>query len=315
MECADFGRDISIVANIFVILSRSRFSMKNKILNYLSQPAPVNDKPWLSVLLCIVVVIFILALFEPFNFRLDSLEQFWVLIGFALTTMLVTSVAFVLLPLLFKKFYDPIKWTIGRSLLNNVFILIIMGVGVVCYDYFIVMKQLPQYFPMGFLVDLFATLTIGIVPLSIITIISQNNTLKRNLNSSKEMNQMLSERVKSLVTNEDEFITLKGSVKESMSLKPEDIVYIESEGNYVNVYYKQDDKITHKLLRSTIKQMDESLQNYPMLIRCHRAFIVNTNYISDTKGNAQGYQLTLCDIPQEIPVSRTYLKSIKDALL
>lgn len=303
-----------MVAYIFVTLSHSRSSMKNKLSKYLSQPAPVNDKPWLSVLLCIVVVIFILAIFEPFSFRLNSLSQFWVLIGFALTTMIVTSVAFVLLPLIFKKFYDPNKWTIGRSLLNNVFILIIMGVGVVCYDYFIVMNQLPQYFPMGFLVDLFATLTIGIVPISIITIISQNNTLKRNLNSSEEINQILSERVKSLSTNDDDFITLKGSIKESMSLKPEDIVYIESEGNYVNVYYKQDNKITHRLLRSTIKQMEESLQNYPMLIRCHRAFVVNTNYISDTRGNAQGYQLTLYDVSQEIPVSRTYLKNIKDAL-
>lgn len=288
--------------------------MKNKIFKYLSQPAPVNDKPWLSVLLCIVVVIFILAIFEPFNFRLNSLGQFRVLIGFVLTTMLVTSVAFVLLPLVFKRFYDPKNWTIGRSLLNNVFVLIIMSVGVVCYDYFIVMKQLPQYFPRGFFVDLFATLTIGIIPISIITIISQNNTLKRNLNSSKEINQILSERVKSLSTNNDDFITLKGSIKESMRLKPDNIVYIESEGNYVNVYYQQDDKIMHKLLRSTIKQMEGSLQTYPTFIRCHRAFIVNTNYISDTKGNAQGYQLTLHNIPQEIPVSRTYLKSIKNAL-
>lgn len=303
-----------MVANIFVILVRSKFSMKNKIIKYLSQPAPVNDKPWLSVVLCIVVVLFILAIFEPFNFRLDSLGQFWVLIGFALTTMLVSSVAFVLLPWVFKKFYAPDKWTIGRSLLNNVFILIIMGAGVVCYDYFIVMKQLPLYFPMGFLVDLFATLTIGIVPLSIITIINQNNTLKRNLHSSKEINQMLSERVKSLSTNNEEFITLKGSIRESISLKTENIIYIESEGNYVNIYNKQDDKITRRLLRSTIKQMEESLQNYPMFIRCHRAFIVNKNYISNTKGNAQGYQLTLYDISQEIPVSRTYLKSIKDAL-
>jgi hypothetical protein len=288
--------------------------MKNRIFKYLSQPAPVNDKPWLSVLLCIIVVIFILAIFEPFSFKLNSLGQLWVLIGFALTTMLVTSVAFVLLPLIFKRFYDPNKWTIGRILLNNVFILIIMGIGVVCYDYFIVMKQLPQYFPMGFWVDLFATLTIGIVPISIITIISQNNTLKRNLNRSKEINQILSERVKTLSTNDDVFITLKGSIKESISLKPEDIIYIESEGNYVNVYYKQDDKIMHRLLRSTTKQMEESLQNHAMFIRCHRAFIVNTNYISNTKGNAQGYQLTLYDISQEIPVSRTYLKSIKDAL-
>lgn len=279
----------------------------------MSQPAPVNEKPWLSVLLCVAIVIFILAIFEPFNFRLNSLGQVWVLAGFALLTMLVTSIAFVLLPKIFKRFYNPDKWTTGKSLLNNVFFLIIMGIGVVCYDYFIVMKQLPEYFPMGFLVDLFAALTIGIIPLSIITIITQNNALKRNLNSSKEINQILSERIKVSPIKED-LITLNKSTKESISIRPEDILYMESEGNYVNVHYRQDEKVTYKQIRSTIKQMEETLQNHPMFIRCHRAFIVNINYISNAEGNAQGYQLTLSNVPLEIPVSRTYLKNIKNAL-
>lgn len=279
----------------------------------MSQPAPVNEKPWLSVLLCVAIVIFILAIFEPFNFRLNSLGQVWVLVGFALLTMLVTSIAFVLFPKIFKRFYNPDKWTTGKSLLNNVFFLIIMGIGVVCYDYFIVMKQLPEYFPMGFLVDLFAALTIGIVPLSIITIITQNNALKRNLNSSKEINQMLSERI-NISPKQEDLITLNKSTKESISIRPEDILYMESEGNYVNVHYRQDEKVTYKQIRSTIKQMEESLQNHPMFIRCHRAFIVNINYISNAEGNAQGYQLTLSNVPLEIPVSRTYLKNIKDAL-
>jgi hypothetical protein len=34
--------------------------------------------------------------------------------------MLVTSIAFVLLPKIFTRFYNSDKWTIGRSLLNNV---------------------------------------------------------------------------------------------------------------------------------------------------------------------------------------------------
>lgn len=288
--------------------------MKNKTSKYLSQPAPVNEKPWLSVLLCVAIVIFILAIFEPFNFKLNSLGQVWVLVGFALVTMLVTSIAFVLLPKIFTRFYNPDKWTIGRSLLNNASFLIIMGIGVVCYDYFIIMKQLPEYFPMGFLVDLFAVLTIGIVPLSIITIIIQNSALKRNLNSSKEINQILSERINTSSTKEDDLISLSGSTKESISIDPEDILYIESEGNYVNVHYKQGDKIIYKQIRSTIKQMEESLQNHSIFIRCHRAFIVNINHISSAQGNAQGYQLTLSNVHQEIPVSRTYLKNLKDAL-
>ena len=159
-----------MVAHLFVTLPCNTFLMENRVIKYLSQPAPVNNRPWLSVLLCTVSVIFILAIFEPFSFKLNSLGQMRVLLGFALTTILVSSVAFVLLPWIFKRFYDPDKWTIGRSLLSNVFFLCIMGVGIVCYDYFILTKQSPQYFPMGGLwIDLFATFTIGVIALSSLT--------------------------------------------------------------------------------------------------------------------------------------------------
>jgi hypothetical protein len=285
--------------------------MKNKLSKYLSQPAPVNDKPWLSVLLCVSTVVFILALFEPFSFRLNSVGQMWVLVGFALLTMLMASLEFVLFPVLFRRFYHPEKWDVGRSLLNNVFFLLMTGVGVVCYDYFLVTKQLPGYFPMGFFVDLFAVLTIGFVPLSIITIVSQNSALKRNLNSSKEINRILSERIRRHTPTEG-LITLAGSTKDSVTAKPGDIVYIEATGNYVNVHYKQGDKLTYKLLRTTIRKIEETLLQEPIFVRCHRTYIVNTDKIYSVTGNAQGYRLSLHDTQEEIPVSRTYLHVIKD---
>jgi hypothetical protein len=287
--------------------------MKNKLSTYLSQPAPVADRSWLSVLLCVVCVVFILALFEPFSFRLNSLGQMWVLVGFACLTLFIASVGFVLFPMVFKRFYHPDQWTIGRSLLNNVVFLLMMGIGVVCYDYFIVMKQLPAYFPTGFFVDLFAVLTIGIVPLSIITIVNQNRALKRNLKSSEEINRALSERIKHDTVKEG-VITLSGSTKESVTTQPENILYIEATGNYVNVHYKQDGKLTCKLLRTTIRQIEETLQQEPAFVRCHRTYIVNTGWIDRVTGNAQGYKLYLRDTSEEIPVSRTYLNAIKDIL-
>lgn len=289
------------------------YIMRGKLFKHLSEPAPTNDRPWIYVALSVAIVIFILAVFEPFNFRLNSLRQLWVLLGFALVALLATSIVFVLFPKIFKQFYNPQKWSVGKSLLNNIFLLLIVGVCVVCYDYFIVIKQLPGYFPTSFLIDLFAALTIGIAPITIITIIIQNRALKRNLCESKEITKELSKRVKS-DTTENRYITLKGSTKESINVKAEELLFIEATGNYVAVHYKQNGRPTQKLLRSTIKQMEDSLQNHAIFIRCHRAFIVNINIISNINGNAQGHKLTLLDSLQEIPVSRTYLKKLKEAL-
>lgn len=287
--------------------------MKNKFSEYLSQPAPINDRPWMSVTICIIAVVFILAVFEPFSYRLNSIGQFKVLLGFAFVTLIASSTVFFLFPHLFKEFYCPQKWTVKRNLLNNVVVLLVFGCFVVFYDYVILMKQPTGYFPVIFIIDLFATLTIGIVPLTFITILIQNSALKRNLNNSDEMNRALSARAKN-ETGDPLLITLNGSSKESLTVKPADIIYMEASGNYVNIHYLQDNKATSKLLRTTIRQMEEEIQDQPALIRSHRAFIININQITRVSGNAQGYKLSLADITDEVPVSRTYLKTLKDIL-
>ena len=103
-------------------------------------------------------------------------------------------------------------------------------------------------------------------------------------------------------------ITLKGSTKKNLSVRPEHIVYMEAEGNYVSVYYLLDAEVKNKLLRITISQMETLLQDWPTLIRCHRTFIVNTRQISRVKGNVQGYRLCIHRIQKTIPVSRSYVK-------
>jgi DNA-binding LytR/AlgR family response regulator len=47
----------------------------------------------------------------------------------------------------------------------------------------------------------------------------------------------------------------------------------------------------------------------PLYFRCHRAFIVNLDNVLDWKGNALGYQLTIRDYTQKIPVSRQKVKA------
>ena len=77
------------------------------------------DRPWVIVLLNSMVVALILAIFEPFHYRLNSVIQFWVLWCFVGLTFIFSVVAFVLFPKLFKRFYDPERWTIGKNLLHN----------------------------------------------------------------------------------------------------------------------------------------------------------------------------------------------------
>ena len=65
---------------------------------YLNKPTYAIDRPWVIVLLNSMVVALILAIFEPFHYRLNSVIQFWVLWCFVGLTFIFSVVAFVLFP-------------------------------------------------------------------------------------------------------------------------------------------------------------------------------------------------------------------------
>lgn len=289
----------------------------NKFTRFLKQPYPLFEKPWLLVTIMALSLIFILSVFQPFNFNMGSIAHLWVLIAFVVITIMGTSIVFVFFPKFFPKFYNPDRWTVGKNIFHYLFFLFFLSVLVAIMDLIILPvltgKEPISFFYYPFFINIFATFTVCIIPIILITFLTKNKELKNNLQEAIRLNKILSERDKSTSSQED-CIQLYGNTREFVKAKPEDIRYIEVSGNYVDVYFLQEQKITHKLLRATIKQIEEQLQTYSMFVRCHRAFIVNINQVSNVVGNTQGYKLELFDIPYEIPVSRRYTKQFKEAI-
>ena len=92
--------------------------------------------------------------------------------------------------------------------------------------------------------------------------------------------------------------------KEELSFYPDELIYAESDGNYVHFYLLIDNKVQKRMIRNSINQIEEQLSEYPRIFRTHRAFLVNLDKIRMRKGNSLGYQLKLVGIDEEIPVSR-----------
>ncbi len=60
-----------------------------------------------------------------------------------------------------------------------------------------------------------------------------------------------------------------------------------------------------------MKQMEDALQAYPMIVRCHRAFLVNLLSVEGILGSASnGYKLKIKGHELTVPVSRTYIGNI-----
>ena len=92
-----------------------------------------------------------------------------------------------------------------------------------------------------------------------------------------------------------------------LSLSPENLYYIESDDNYIKVWYT-DSKgdLKQYMLRCRLKTVEESFKGSG-LVRCNRKYIVNIKKISMLRKESDGYVLDLANetIPP-LPVTKTY---------
>ena len=98
------------------------------------------------------------------------------------------------------------------------------------------------------------------------------------------------------------------------SIIPSSIIYVESVGNYSNVYYIDNEQISSRTLRSTIKQLKEELCDYSFIVHCHRAFLVNLMYVESLEGTNTRFFINLFSFDKKIPLSRPNRAAIKEAL-
>ena len=100
----------------------------------------------------------------------------------------------------------------------------------------------------------------------------------------------------------------------SQTFAPESLIYVESVANYAEVCYLCEKEIKKISLRTTLKQLKESLSTHVSIIQCHRGFIVNLDFVETLQCENNSYYLNLFYVDKKIPVSRTKKADIKAAL-
>ena len=105
-----------------------------------------------------------------------------------------------------------------------------------------------------------------------------------------------------------------GTTSESVNLNISDFLYIEAVGNYVKVYSYSDGQVHKDMLRATSKQMESDLSAYPMIVRCHRAFLVNLGQVEEIISKSGAMQLIMKHCHDSIPVSRSNMAQVKEAI-
>ena len=106
-------------------------------------------------------------------------------------------------------------------------------------------------------------------------------------------------------------LTLTGTTNESVTLQISHLLYIEAVGNYVKVNHLCNGQMRTDMLRATMKQMEETLQGYPMIVRCHRAFLVNLGQVEQIVSHSGSTQLLIKYCHESLPVSRSNMAQVK----
>ena len=111
-----------------------------------------------------------------------------------------------------------------------------------------------------------------------------------------------------------ESLLLRGTTNESVTLQISDLLFIEAVGNYVKVNHLRNDQVHTDMLRATMKQMEEMLQGYPMIVRCHRAFLVNLGQVEQIVSHSGSTQLLIKHCHESLTVSRSNMAQVKAAI-
>ena len=145
--------------------------------------------------------------------------------------------------------------------------------------------------------------------------------LAAELEETRQLNEQLKKTQNALVKGDapqeasDTQVLLSGTTNESVSLNITDLLYIEAVGNYVKVCHLRDGQVQTDMLRATMKQTEETLQDYPMIVRCHRAFLVNLRQVEQVISHAGSTQLLIKHCHESLPVSRSNMAQVRAAIL
>lgn len=96
-----------------------------------------------------------------------------------------------------------------------------------------------------------------------------------------------------------------------LSLSPENLYYIESDDNYIKVWYTDSKgELKQYMLRCRLKTVEESFKGSG-LVRCNRKYIVNIHKVNTLRKESEGYFLDLANesIPP-LPVTKTYTDTV-----
>lgn len=128
----------------------------------------------------------------------------------------------------------------------------------------------------------------------------------RKSHLDEELREVVARIGKELSNRKRDMVITKG--QEVIRILIKNILYIEAEGNYLNVYTR-DDAIR---IRETMTNIEKEL-SHQGFIRCHKGYLINAEHVE--KLRSAELDLQLDGIRKTIPIGRSYEKEVRSKIM
>lgn len=246
-----------------------------------------------------VSLAFILIVLEPFDNR--SFEHPYrnaLLAGYGFVTFFTYLIGHFFENMIFNK--DKV-WNWGREITFQV----VFGVSAILiahlYHEYVINDRTFSFtiflsFLFYFALPIFPLLA---MPMMLLRYILAKNSNKTNIDTkSKDFGNI-----------DKVYIELKGeNVTDIVIIEQNNLLFVKSVDNYVQIYYHEDGIIQNRILRCTLAGI---LEQASFLWQPHRSYLINPKQNFVLKGNSQKASLSLSGLTERIPVARSAYSKVK----
>ena len=285
----------------------------NDLNKYFNQPYPFYYKG--DKLIKISIVIFFLSFFfnyviQPFETNPTELKlsYFWVAFIHSINPLILIP----LFSLVLIKIDAPVEnWKLKYEFIFIIILLIFAGM----FQFFIrdILYNNPNNWTWFYVKEeLLNTIIVGSILAFLVVSANLNIQFYKNSEKACEFNLNLKEKkIAPRITK----VFIETHVKsESFQLDIKNFVFAQSQGNYIELWINYELSTKPILKRLKLKDLENVLQPFSNVVRTHRSYLLNIDFIENVNGNAQGYKINLKNCKEVVPVSRNYLSAFNQKL-
>jgi len=286
------------------------FKYFKKIIVHLKEDFPftmVFKNELISFLKSSVVLMLLFYAIGFFNKEQNILHYF---LGFFLTLFATFLFNFLVNSKVISVFISLDKWCLWKEITKRLFFLFYYIFNSILYiDYSLNINfskvDFSQFLTISFI--------IGAFPMVIKIVLTKNKLLKASLIEAQLLGKKINLMQSGKQPNFEELTITSNIINEVFNMVVQDVLYIQSNQNYISVYYLKENIVQNHLIRISLINALKQISSKD-IVQCHRSYLVNIKSIEKITGNAQGLKLKLRH-NMVVPVSRSFVKEFKALLV